>query len=147
MPASAQNRRKLTIDGRLFFWSLHEEDINALHIVSADKRLILRYGWQHSLPSGERYVDVMGPDFNGLPSGLQGWIRVLAPDWDDASYVGSPRFVRKLILWALQPKPTVVYKQLPETLSTHASTAAPWGPGLLTFSSSPGDQKTYSHRR
>ena len=67
MPASSKKRRKLTIDGRLFLWSLHEEDVNSLHVVSADKRLNLRYGWQHALPSHERYVDVMGPDFEGLP--------------------------------------------------------------------------------
>ena len=143
MPASSKKRRKLTVDGRLFLWSLHEDDINELHVVSHDKRLNVRYGWQHSLPPHERYADVMGPDFAGLPAGLSGWVRVLCPDLDGDTYAGSPRFVRQLILWALQPKAEVVYKELPPGYSTHVMTASPFGPGLPTFSSSPGDQKTH----
>lgn len=145
MPATHKKRRKIIVEGRLFLWSLHDEDVNLLHVVSDDKRLNLRYGWQHSLPPAERYVDVMGPGFNGLPEGLHGWIRVRAPDWTGANHEGSPRFVRTLILWALQPKPEVVFKQLPAGFSTHILTASPWGPGLPTFTSSPGGVQI--HRR
>ena len=129
--------------GELFLWSLHDEDVNTLHVVSHDKKLNLRYGWQHSLPPGERYVDVLGPRFNGLPEGLAGWVRVKAPEWGEANCEGSPRFVRTLILWALEPKDEVVFKQLPPAFSTHVLTAAPWAGGLLTFSSSPGELRTY----
>jgi hypothetical protein len=143
MPATRKHRRKLTIGGRLFLWSLHEDDLNDLHVVAENKRLNLRYGWQHALPPDERYVDVMGPDFHGLPPNLAGWTRVRCPEWDDSSYVGSPRFVRKLVLWALQPKTEVVYKELPPGYSTHVVTGSPWGPGLPTFSSSPGEARTW----
>ena len=102
MAVSRKGRRRIIVGGRLFMWSLHDEDINQLHVVSDDKLINLRYGWQHSLPLGERYVDVLGSGFAGLPAGLRGWARVLAPDWPDASYAGSPAFVRKLILWALE---------------------------------------------
>lgn len=139
MAATHKKRRKIHVDGRLFLWSLHEEDVNELHIVSDDKRLNLRYGWQHSLPPGERYVDVLGPGFNGLPSHLHGWIRVKAPDWPDATYAGSPSFVRKVILWALEPKSHVAFKRLPAHFSTHVLTASPWGHGIYTFSDSPGE--------
>ncbi len=143
MAIARRKRRKIVVDRRLFLWSLHEEDVNELHIVSDDKHLNLRYGWQHALPPGERYVDVMGPGFNGLPPGLHGWIRVKAPDWTDPSYAGSPAFVRKIIQWALEPKTRVIFKQLPEHFSTHVVTAAPWNLGLLTFTASPGDTRTF----
>lgn len=143
MGARLKNRRRITVAGELFLWSLHDEDANTLHVVSHDKKLNLRYGWQHSLPPGERYVDVLGSRFNGLPEGLSGWVRVKAPDWVDASYEGSPRFVRTLILWALEPKGEVVFKPLPEAFSTHALTASPWAGGVPTFSSSPGEPRTY----
>lgn len=141
MPASLKKRRRITVDGRLFLWSLHGEDLNELHVVSHDKRLNLRYGWQHGLPPHERYVDVMGPDFTGLPAGLAGWVRVLCPDLSGDTYTGSPRFVRQLILWALRTKAEVVYKELPPGYLTHILMGSPFGPGLPTFSSSPGERK------
>jgi len=129
--------------GERFLWSLHEEDLNYLHIVSQDKRLNLRYGWQHSLPPGESFVDVLGSRFVGLPLDVHGWVRIQAPAWPDADNLASPRLVRALIEWALAPKEHVVYKELPAGFSTHASTAAPWAGGLPTFSSSPGHLKMY----
>jgi hypothetical protein len=49
------------------------------------------------------------------------------------------QFVRELILWALEPKSEVVYKRLPPNYNTHVLVASPFGPGLPTFSSSPGE--------
>ena len=142
MAVTHKNRRKIDVNRRQFFWSLHDEDVNQLHIVSDDKRLNLRYGWQHSVPPGERYVDVLGPGFNGLPPDLHGWVRVKAPDWPDATYAGSPSFVRKVILWALEAKRQVIFKRLPAHFSTHILTAAPWSHGIYTFNDSPGELET-----
>jgi hypothetical protein len=142
MGATHRKRRRITVDGELFLWSLHEEDLNTLHVLSQDKQLNLRYGWQHSLPPEERYVDVMGRRFAGLPPGLPGWIRVQAPDWTGFTYEGSPRFVRVLIRWALAPKPEIVYKLLPPGYSTHILLGSPWGLGIPTFHSSPGEART-----
>ena len=143
MGARTKGRRRIVVQGEVFYWSVHDEDLNTIHLVSADKRLILRYGagWQGALPPGERYVDVMGPRFAGLPGGCGGWYRVLAPDWENESF--SRHFVRKLVLWALESKQEVVFKRLPHGYSTDLVTAAPWGPGLPTFTSSPGEPQVH----
>ena len=46
--AAIKGRRKIMVDGEQFLWSIHEEDVNTLHVVSRDKRLNLRFGWQHA---------------------------------------------------------------------------------------------------
>lgn len=131
MAARTRKRRRIVIEGELFLWSAHEGDVGFLHVVAADKRLNLRYGWQHwRLPDGERYVDVMGPRFAGLPPGRHGWLRVQAPTWSDENPI-TPGFVRKLVLWALQPKPHVAYKVLPGGVIPD---------GMQSFSASPGDR-------
>lgn len=147
MGAATKGRRTITIAGERFLWSLHEEDLNYLHIVAHDKRLNLRYGWQHGLPAGESFVDVLGSRFEGLPSGIQGWVRIQSPSWPDIDNLASPRLVRALIEWALAPKEHVVYKELPAGFSTHASTASPWAGGPPTFSSSPGHPKVYRQQK
>ena len=143
MGAANKGRRRIVVDGEQFLWSLHEEDVNTVHVVSRDKRLILRFGWQHANPPGESFVDVMGDRFVGLPPGIHGWVRVQAPDWRDHPSSIEPRMVRTLIQWALQPKDQVVYKVLPPGFSTHVVTAAPWNGGIPTFSATPGPEKTY----
>jgi hypothetical protein len=144
MGAATKRRRKLVIDGETFLWSIHDDDVSTLHVVSPDKRLHLRYGWQHANPDGESFVDVRGERFVGLPPGISSWVRIQAPDWREDPSFHSPRLVPRLLQWALAPKSQVVYKQLPAGFSTHVLTAAPWTGGIPTFSSSPGQVQTYS---
>ena len=143
MGAATKGRRSIVVAGEQFLWSVHEDDANTVHVVSRDKRLNLRFGWQHANPPGESFVDVLGDRFVGLPPGLQGWVRVQAPDWRDHPSMLSPRVVRTLIQWALADKNEVVYKVLPTGFSTHVVTAAPWNGGIPTFSAAPGQEKTY----
>lgn len=144
MGAATKKRRRIIVNGERFMWSVHEDDVNTIHVVSRDKRLNLRFGWQHANPPGESFVDVMGDRFVGLPSQLPGWVRVQAPDWRDHPSFLSPRMVRTLIQWALAPKEQLVYKVLPHGFSTHVLTAAPWAGGIPpSFSTSPGQPKTY----
>ncbi len=144
MGAAIKGRRKIIVGGEQFLWSIHEDDVNTLHVVSRDKRLNLRFGWQHANPPGESFVDVMGSRFVGLPADLSGWVRVQAPDWRNHPSFIAPSLVRTLIHWALAPKDQVVYKELPAGFSTHVTTAAPWAGGMPTFSSSPGLTKTHA---
>ena len=74
MGAATKRRRKIAVADEQFLWSIHEADLNTAHIVSRDKRLNLRFGWQHANPPGESFVDVMGDRFIGLPPGLHGWV-------------------------------------------------------------------------
>jgi hypothetical protein len=121
MGAAKKNRRRITVNNRLFLWSLSDScsviDKNnppreilvyaTLHIVSHDKRLIVEYGLG-SLPAlHERYLTVISPTFPGLAHKNPGPIYLRTPQWtvDD---VVSPAFVRCVIEWCLDENKTIL---------------------------------------
>jgi hypothetical protein len=121
MGAAKKNRRRITVNNRLFLWSLSDlisiidkdnpkQEILAyatLHIVSHDKRLIAEYGLGSGPALRERYLTVISPTFPGLSHKNPGPIYLRTPRWTDDDIV-SPAFVRRVIEWCLDENKTIL---------------------------------------
>jgi hypothetical protein len=101
------NRRKLVIDDRLFVWYAAEDSDGPgliLHVISDDKRFIVRY---HVAQSGTSFLIVLGPEFGGVTNTGGCWRRFECPKWEDGDAI-TPSCVRRLIDWCLLPNKEVV---------------------------------------
>lgn len=112
MAVSTKGKRKVTVKGRQYLWYVedaggevvpeegfveHTTSARILHIISANKRFIVRYLIpQPGQPSARLYVD--GPEFPRQP----GARLVEVPRWHhDSKRYPTADFVRRLIGWSL----------------------------------------------
>lgn len=107
MAITTKRRRKIEVDGRAFVWWVTPDDDSnemLLRISSTDKQLLLCYviGQEGETP----LVTVLGRELPPLTDAGGRWIRLRTPRWDDS--VVTPKLVRTILLWALDPFKEVV---------------------------------------
>ena len=107
MAVSRKNRRKIVVGGRAYLWWLRDTDpeynsasTTALMVVSADGRFGVRFFLGQ--PPNQRFLIVLGPEFEGLPDAGGPWVRVRCPEWQTRPEV-TPVVVRRLIEWCTSP--------------------------------------------
>jgi hypothetical protein len=93
MAVATKGKRKIIVDGRIFWWSVSDDRellywknpagsvgiiILLLTIVSDDKKFLVKYALcQSETPSAYiPHIVVLGTEFGGLPPSHQGWTRV-----------------------------------------------------------------------
>ncbi len=116
MAVSKKNRRKIVVTERTYYWYIKEDwddcpsdvdykNMNALNILSEDKKFIVRYhlGFQSD---EKRHITIIGNEFNGVEdSGC--WRRVCCKDWLAGGLAVTPKMVRAIIEWSLDDKSEV----------------------------------------
>ena len=90
MSARSKGRRKLSINGDIYYWYVHDETI--LRVYSEDKKFIVHY----ELLGENPLIVVHGKVFNAVTDKKRPiWI---APPKFESSF--GPQFVKELIFWA-----------------------------------------------
>lgn len=99
MAVAKKNRRKLTINERLYLWYIAhsaEEGCYVLRIISDDKKFIVNYTL-----TAHPVITVVGREF-GRAERRKGWQRFRVPDFRDNGSI-TPASVRALIDWCSEP--------------------------------------------
>lgn len=112
MAISPKGKRKVNVQGRQYFWHVTDaeqpivpeegfvkpsEPARYLHIISSNKRFIIRYRFPEPGEPAAR-LDVEGPDFPRQP----GVKHIDVPRWrHDTKRYPTGDFVRRLIGWCL----------------------------------------------
>lgn len=92
MSARSKGRRKLNINGGIYYWYVHDEII--LRIYSEDKEFIVHYELMGENP----LMVIHGKLFNAVTDKKRPiWV---APPLIESSF--GPQFIKDLILWALK---------------------------------------------
>lgn len=111
LAVAKKHKRKIVIDGQLYFWSVREDfehiDVGTdktLTIVSDDKKFLVKYpldqkGWQN-------FIVVLGGQFGGGGEFGGCWKRVICPKWETTEAI-TPKTVRDVIVWSLSHKANV----------------------------------------
>ena len=110
MGVATKNRRRIVVRGLDYLWYVAEDiedfphsitgDLNALNILSEDKRFIARYHLGQA-DDQRRHITIIGREFRGIDEpGC--WRRFLCPDWYKNSAV-TPSVVRAIIEWCSDP--------------------------------------------
>ena len=107
-----KRRAKLVADGRLYLWWVcwdpdgydHPLDM-LLRVVSDDKHFAVTYRLGQAAARPLPFVVVQGLEFPHAEGGC--WRRVVCPRWSDDAKI-TPRFVRRLVDWCLDPEKEVV---------------------------------------
>ena len=108
MGVAKKEMRKISLNGRDFFWCVkpNDDDCGLLHlfIVSSDKKFIVSYplvksNLKSKAPNmhNNPFIVVMGREFKGLDNLGHGWKRFAAPVWNDEAV--TPSFVAIIIDW------------------------------------------------
>jgi len=116
MGVSPKNKRKIIVNNRTYYWYVKEDpddfpydlvnhNLNALNIVSEDKRFIVRY-YLGFKSKDKRYLVVIGKDFAGKDHPGT-WQRVKCPEWCKGGIV-TPKDAESIIKWCMQKKNDIV---------------------------------------
>lgn len=101
MPARKTNRRKLTFKDREFLWYVRDDPdstAKVLHVLSDDKRFVVKYELMQGGKSRPSFVIVVGREFPGLPTAGGSWTRLRCPTWK-GDYKIDGKFVHRLLEW------------------------------------------------
>ncbi len=112
MGVAKVGRRKLRVAQREFIWYVRDDPDSAsmiLHVLSEDKQFIVKYEVGQQQAGKPALLIVIGKEFVGLDDNDSGcWRRVVCPAWNDDSVI-TPKFVRRLVEWALSKKDVTEY--------------------------------------
>ena|SRR5688572_14582848 len=105
-----KRRAKLVVDGRLYLWWVCQDDGYSypnvlLRVVSDDKHFAVDYSLGQAAVRQRPFVAVQGREFPRVEGGC--WRRVVCPRWSDDATI-TPRFVRRLVDWCMDPEKQVV---------------------------------------
>ena len=110
MSISKKNKRKVSIDDRLFYWWVRQDrdgPYTLLSILSEDRCFYIVYALGQASSYHTPVLEVRGKEFPGLPNAGRGVKRVQTPQWDDDIAI-TPAFVRQLIHWSLDEKREII---------------------------------------
>ena len=110
MSVKKKNRRKITVNDRLFIWYIAEANSTldqTLFVVSEDKKFIVHYILKQT--SNEPYfVEVVGKEIGGLVREKQTKVNIISPTWEIENTI-TPKSVRNLITWCLSTTPKQIH--------------------------------------